>query len=94
MPYPEPPGTQGQKIEPRSGKQGPFLEGGPVLGPILGGRFWGLFPKSPSKQKFRTELLSAAAKLLTGKPRAKFTGTYQGAQSEALSAELPNILLL
>jgi hypothetical protein len=44
MPYPEPPGTQGQKIEPRSGKQGPCLEGGPVLGPILGGRFWGLFP--------------------------------------------------
>jgi hypothetical protein len=47
MPYPEllvPPGTQGQKIEPKSGKQGPCLEEGPVLGPILGGRFWGLFP--------------------------------------------------
>ena len=47
MPYPEllvPPGTQGQKIEPRSGKQGPCLEEGPVLGPILGDRFWGLFP--------------------------------------------------
>jgi hypothetical protein len=45
MPYPEllvPPRTQGQKIEPRSGKQGPCLEEGPVLGPILGGRFWGL----------------------------------------------------
>jgi hypothetical protein len=37
MPYPEPPGTQGQKIESRSGKQGPCLEGGPVLGLILGG---------------------------------------------------------
>ena len=43
MPYP---GTQGQKIEPRSGKQGPCLEEGPVLGPILGDRFWGLFPNS------------------------------------------------
>jgi hypothetical protein len=33
MPYP-----------PRSGKQGLCLEEGPVLGPIWGGRFWGLFP--------------------------------------------------
>jgi hypothetical protein len=47
MPCPEllvPPGTQGQKIEPRSGKHGPCLEEGPVLGPISGGRFWDLFP--------------------------------------------------
>jgi hypothetical protein len=48
MPYPEllaPPGTQGQKIEPRSGKQGPCLEEGPVLGPISGGLFWGQDPQ-------------------------------------------------
>jgi hypothetical protein len=39
MPYSEllvPPRTQGQKIERRSGKQGPCLEEGPVLGLILG----------------------------------------------------------
>jgi hypothetical protein len=44
MPYPEPPGTQRQKIELRSSKQGPCPEEGPVLKLILGGRFWGLFP--------------------------------------------------
>src|SRR5438270_5512189 len=55
MPYP---GTQGQKIEPRSGKQGPCLEEGPVLGPIVGAGSGVSFRigKSPSMQKFRVRL--------------------------------------
>jgi hypothetical protein len=61
MPYPEllvPPGTQGQKIELRSGKQGPCFEEGPVLGPILGAGSGVSFRigKSPSMQKFRVKL--------------------------------------
>jgi hypothetical protein len=58
-------GHAGTKLGPslvRSGEQGSCLEEGPVLGPISGGRFWGLFPNREEPRQYVTDGTSGGSR--------------------------------